>query len=237
MRLDGLYNILRGNSTMEIQLDNRDNHLMMTFKKIIHDLNSPVAALKMLCERLKDLPDADKQLFNGATGRIERIVESFNKRAEEHENSIINFQAAIVQILREKEMEYVKANLQFVYNENSKVNNATIKGDIDAFQRMLSNLLNNAAEACCDNSGIISVDLNVTQYRIFLTIADNGRGIPSEVLQKLKTGVSITYGKENGHGIGFMQIRDTINSLNGTLHIESTVGAGSRFSMHFSRLQ
>ena len=218
---------------MGIQLDNQDNRLLMVLKKITHDLESPVSALKMFYEHLKDLSEADKRFIHGATNRIERIVESSNKKASEYENSIINVQDTIIQILREKEMEYHKSDLQFIYTQNSTANNAKIKGDIGDFERMLSNLLNNAAQACADKAGIINIDLRVTDRSIFLTISDNGNGMPTEVLEKLRTGVSVTHGKANGHGVGFVQIHDTIKNLNGTLYIDSTLGGGSEFSIRF----
>ena len=94
-------------------------------------------------------------------------------------------------------------------------------------------MLNNAAEAYADATGSINVDLKVINCSIFLSISDNGKGMPAEVLQKLRDGVEVTHGKEQGRGIGSMQIRDAIKNLNGTLHIDSTLGAGSEFRVRF----
>jgi len=216
---------------MGIHLDAGDNNLMINIKNIIHDLRSPLAALKMLCSYSKDLSDDDKSLLESSTGRMCRIIESFSKKIQE--DSKINIHATIEKILKEKKIEYCKSNLQFIYAQTNNTEHWNINGDIDDFERMLSNLLNNAVEACFDKSGVINIDLKATNNTLHLTVGDNGKGIPDEVLQKLRDGESVTHGKEKGQGIGFKQIRDAVAKLNGKLIINSTIGAGTKIQIEF----
>lgn len=203
-------------------------------KRLIHDLRSPLAALKMLSSYSKDLSERDKPLLENIASRIEQIIESEDKNATDMGSLKINVHTTITKILLEKKMEYHSSNVQFIYAPNRKTENISIKGNIGDFERMLSNLLNNAVEACVDKSGIIILDLECHNNRLHLTIDDNGNGIPNEVLQKLRNGNSITHGKENGQGIGFTQIRNTVTKLNCELDIESKLGAGTKISIMFN---
>lgn len=82
----------------------------------------------------------------------------------------------------------------------------------------------------------VTINLESDKSYIYLIISDNGKGMPSEVLEKLRNNVSVTHGKENGHGVGFMQITDTVKQLNGSLNIDSTIGVGSTISLIWNHI-
>lgn len=218
---------------MELQFDLKGNNFSELVKKIIHDLRSPLMVLYMICGSSKDLSERDKIVLENVAGRMDRIIESMNKKTIEIDTPEINTAEVIKKILQEKEIEYVKSNVQFIYEQDKSLENVTIEGNIGDFERMISNLLNNAVEACHGKAGIIMISLGYYSSKLHLTISDNGAGIPDEVLQKLKHGEMVTYGKQNGRGLGFMQIRKTLDELNGAFNIESKIGVGSKLYLTF----
>lgn len=221
-----------------IQLSKIENNLIDEIKNIIHDLRSPLMALKMLGRYLDGLPKEYLQVYNNSVERISSTIDSYvsSGNAKNSENmETINVHASIQKILLEKETEYCKLDVNFLYSNFNDVNDIALAGSIDSFERMLSNLVNNSVESCINKKGVIMVDLKASNHKIELVISDNGKGIPSEVLQKIKTGLAVTSGKENGQGIGFMQIRKTIEKLNGTFNIESTNDVGSKVSIMFNK--
>lgn len=222
----------------------RGNNVLEKLRMGIHDIQSPIASLYMLLQHGTNLNATEKKLLDGATRRLTGTVESMNYVLQSSTNSDfthdqseetveINLVILIDKISLEKRYEYKDSKIQFLYTPNVTLHDCVITGNINELERMLSNLLNNCVEACGED-GVINLDLVAKNGILCLTITDNGKGMPAEILQKLRDGVAVTHGKSNGHGIGFMQIRDSLKNLNATLDIESTVGVGSKFSLQFS---
>ncbi|MFA4904714.1 MAG: ATP-binding protein [Desulfobaccales bacterium] len=93
------------------------------------------------------------------------------------------------------------------------------------FRRMISNLVNNAVEALGDK-GAVDVDLSHETENIILTVSDNGKGIPPEILAKLGRRGE-THGKAGGSGLGLFHARSTAESWGGRLDITSAPGKGT----------
>ena len=59
-----------------------------------------------------------------------------------------------------------------------------------------------------------------------IIIKDNGKGIPFEILDKLGR-FELSYGKENGKGIGIKSSQDLIYSWGGEFDVESVEQKGT----------
>ncbi|MBI5247537.1 MAG: HAMP domain-containing histidine kinase [Elusimicrobia bacterium] len=98
------------------------------------------------------------------------------------------------------------------------------------FQRVLSNLINNAVEALAKGPGWVRVALSSVNGEISVRVKDNGKGIPPEILAKLgQRGAS--YGKEGGHGRGLHHARSCAESWGGRLEIESPAQKGATVAL------
>lgn len=100
----------------------------------------------------------------------------------------------------------------------------TIFGPRVDFETMISNIIDNAAEAILDAGTIrLSPVSEGNQFR--LEISDNGKGISKDVLpQLMKEGVTF---KENGNGLGLYHAKNTVDSMKGTIAIHSESGFGT----------
>jgi len=94
------------------------------------------------------------------------------------------------------------------------------------FKRLLSNLVNNAVEAFGEGSGTVSVGLSSRDGCVLVSVHDNGKGIPPEVLAKLGRRGE-THGKGGGSGLGLYHARTSAESWGGSLEITSEVGKGT----------
>jgi hypothetical protein len=102
-----------------------------------------------------------------------------------------------------------------------------------SFERMISNLINNAVEACDKNSGIIDVLLELENGHAKIIVKDNGVGIPKRTLEKIRAcSKNVNSTKHEGQGLGLNQILSTIESYEGTVEVESDSN-GTTFSMKF----
>ena len=94
------------------------------------------------------------------------------------------------------------------------------------FKRLISNLVNNAVEAFGESSGAVSVGLSSRDGHAIVSVQDNGKGIPPEVLARLGQRGE-THGKAGGSGLGLHHARTSAESWGGRLELASEVGKGT----------
>lgn len=215
---------------------NDDENLHKLFKHFIHDLRSPLSGLKMLLHALSGrLSEDEKNAIDKAYERIGNTV-SITAQALNKNNVVttsFNINSVIQDMIQEKKVEYMGHDVKFTYKAPENYQDINIVGVQNDFCRMLSNLINNAIDACNNKSGTVRIGLHKSNNVITLSVNDDGHGIPGEILQKLRDGETITYAKKDGHGYGMSQIRDTITKLKGNLDIESKFGGGTKISIRF----
>ena len=77
---------------------------------------------------------------------------------------------------------------------------------------------------------IIKVKGYEEEGRIFFEISDNGQGIDLEKHGKKLFGMYNTFhGNENAKGIGLFITKNQIESMGGTIDVESEIGKGTTF--------
>ncbi|HOY49137.1 MAG TPA: HAMP domain-containing sensor histidine kinase [Flavobacteriales bacterium] len=107
-----------------------------------------------------------------------------------------------------------------------------VNADKDMLEGILRNLISNALKFT-PNGGKISIQIEPIGKRWRFVVQDSGVGIPSEVLEKLKNGDSISTtgtNKEKGHGLGLQLVRDFLLKHGSELRIESEPEKGTTFS-------
>lgn len=104
--------------------------------------------------------------------------------------------------------------------------------------QVLTNLILNAIQACdsslCANRGELPLCVRlevspVTEDSIQFRVVDNGCGIPVEVQERIFDPFFST--KTSGTGLGLAVVHSLVTAQGGWLHLESTPGAGSVFSL------
>ena len=94
------------------------------------------------------------------------------------------------------------------------------------FSEIAVNILQNAREALADG-GRIDVSAEVRDDIVFITISDNGPGIPPEQTEKVFEAYFST--KEKGTGLGLAIVRHNAEIYAGSVSVESKLGKGARF--------
>ena len=112
--------------------------------------------------------------------------------------------------------------------------NLQIEADPNLLEQVLINLVVNAIEAVKEKEApkiILSAEQALNK-RTFLKVADNGQGMPEEVLEKIFIPFFST--KKNGSGIGLSLCKQILMLHRGTLQAQSVEGQGSVFLMQFA---
>ena len=102
-----------------------------------------------------------------------------------------------------------------------------LRADRDLLGRLVTNVLRNAVQAVAGVSEPhIHVDVSVSEGRPYISIEDNGCGIPAEMMQNLFQPFFTT--KPGGSGIGLCLSRQIARLHGGDFTISSTPGHGTK---------
>lgn len=109
----------------------------------------------------------------------------------------------------------------------------SVNADKAQFEQMLINLLTNAVQAIQDNkSGQIVVDAYLNKRgHIVITITDNGKGIPKDILPNIFVPFFTT--KKEGSGVGLALSRQIMLSHGGSISVDSSTDKGTTFTLIF----
>ena len=108
----------------------------------------------------------------------------------------------------------------------------------EEFNQVLTNLVQNAIEASPDDgSGRVEVRGRVDGGHLVVSVKDNGHGIKPEDRARLFTPFFTTKGPGRGMGMGLTIAWRVLQSLGGTLDVESTPGQGASFTLRVPRSQ
>ncbi|MCW5316872.1 PAS domain S-box protein [Nostoc sp. KVJ3] len=117
--------------------------------------------------------------------------------------------------------------------------------DTTQLHQVLMNLVVNARDALPDGGNIkisvenkfideaytrMNLDAKVGHY-IVITVADNGIGIPPEILDRIFEPFFTTKGVNVGTGLGLSTVLGIIKSHDGFIKVSSNVGRGSKFDL------
>ncbi len=98
---------------------------------------------------------------------------------------------------------------------------------------LFENLVYNALRATPAN-GSITISAWAKDGKIYVTVEDTGCGIPTEelplVFERFYVGAN---NKENGTGLGLYIVHNIVTELGGVIHVRSTLGEGTKFTMEF----
>lgn len=105
-----------------------------------------------------------------------------------------------------------------------------ITADETQLELALVNLVTNAADAM-PGGGRLALALTPVEHGVRLQVSDTGSGIAPDILPHVFEPWVTTKPAGHGTGLGLTITRDVVLSLNGTIGVESTPGAGTTFTI------
>ena len=109
--------------------------------------------------------------------------------------------------------------------------------DPDRTRTLLRNVIDNALKYSSDQSRPVEVRLKKSNEGVVITVEDFGEGIPERDLALVFEPfyrVDKSRGrKTGGYGLGLNLCRKIMEAHGGTIHVQSRVGEGTRFTMRF----
>jgi len=113
--------------------------------------------------------------------------------------------------------------------------------DDERITQVLTNLIKNGLKAVQPKTGKVEILVEDSQNQIQISVRDNGRGIPVDVLTKIfrrfyQVDTSTTREK-GGSGLGLSICKGIIEAHGSEIHVESELGRGSTFSFTLPKKQ
>ncbi len=215
-----------------------------------HEIMNSVAPISSLADTLKNrlqlaekkLEDTDGTVEDIELGiiTIKRRSEGLLKFAETYRNlnkiTTLNLTHVYVRDLFENLSRLMQPTLQ---QKNIDVDvilkdtDLMFEADTNLVEQVLINLLVNAIEAVKETPNphiTLSATRNSNQ-KVVIKIADNGTGIPADLLDKIFIPFFST--KKSGSGIGLSLCKQIMMLHKGNVQVQSTVGEGTVFSLLF----
>src|SRR5882757_7985800 len=201
---------------------------------ISHDLRHSLAAVmanaEFLCEsnlssgQREDLYAEIRVAVKQMTDLIESLLE-FSRTRESLHPSHGDVREAV-----ESAIKALKAHPEFQRVRIRVTWDGATEGwfDFKKLERALLNLLLNACEVVPAEGGQIDVGLRRNGQSMEIRISDNGPGIAEPVLNKLFEPF-VSYGKENGTGMGLTVVQKILQDHGGDVAVERTSVEGTTF--------
>lgn len=104
-------------------------------------------------------------------------------------------------------------------------------------QQVILNLINNARHALLAKQGSRRMEIRGegAGKQVTIRVSDSGVGIAEDDLEAIFEPFFSTRkdheGDTQGHGLGLAVCRDIVDDMGGTIHVESTIGEGSTFTV------
>jgi signal transduction histidine kinase len=207
----------------------RDRAYADLARQVAHDIRSPLAALGSLAGDLAPLPERTRGLVASAVARIRGIAEDLHRRARGPKAPGVGpvpLAPSVSSVLGEKAAKHRAADgIAFLFEPAPEAAGVAARVDRVEFERVLSNLVENAVEAL-SGRGTVTVSLGRGGGRARLAVQDDGQGIPPELLAELGN-KGATFGKPGGSGLGLHHARACAEAWGGTLTLRSRPGEGT----------
>ncbi len=205
---------------------------------LAHEIKNPLAIIRGSAERLQR-GDAEQQRMAQfvieESDRLSRTVARYLEfaRGEQAPRENGDALAALEATLALLEEEF-RARRVTLERSRGGDGSATVRLDPESLKQVYLNLLLNAIEAMPEGGSVRVADRSALGF-IEIEIADEGLGIPRELLQRLATPFVTT--KPQGSGLGLFLARRLAQSAGGTLAIESSEGCGTTCTVRLPRVK
>jgi signal transduction histidine kinase len=101
---------------------------------------------------------------------------------------------------------------------------------------ILNNIISNSIRYRNGRDPVIKVDVAIDDHKAIVEIEDNGRGIPSEHIDKVCQMFYRATDDGAGSGLGLYIVKETIHKLRGNIQIESMEGKGTKVKLEIPEL-
>ncbi len=213
---------------------------------VAHEINNPLAIIASESGWIADMLDPRF----GMELSVDKIRESLKQvdqavyRAKNITHKLLNFArkneprlslCSVNQILEDvvgglKEQEFTVSNIRLVRDYADDLPQVLL--DPDQIRQVFLNLINNAQDAM-EGPGTITLKTERADHSVRVTVADTGKGMTTEEMEKAFFPFFTTKEVGKGTGLGLSVSLSIVEAVGGRIEVQSLPGAGSSFTVVF----
>jgi len=202
-------------------------------RRVAHEMKNPLTPMRLAAHRLRRVAGSEPSLaepvevIEQETARLEELARSFAVlgRPPEGPPSEIDVAELLRALAASDVPEGIEARLDVASDLPS------LFGYYDPLLRALRNLLRNAVEAVQSthgaHGGAIALRARPDGTHIEIVVADNGRGVPPEAIERIFE-ADYTL-KAGGTGLGLAVVRHAVAAHKGHVRARARAGGGAEF--------
>lgn len=216
-------------------------------RRMVHEANNPLSVIRnylhILSSKLEKEHEAQGQI-GVIKEEIDRVSDILIRMRDISSELVTDAQVVDINTVMRDLIELFRASLfsagEIDCHLQLDERMPAILSNRNSVKQIITNLLKNAVEAI-DSQGQIHVEThdNVNfngAYYVQIVVADNGPGIPREILGNLFNPVESTKGQ--GHsGLGLTIVKNLVTELSGNISLHTGAKEGTRFEILLPRNQ
>lgn len=236
-RSDEFGDLARSFNQMATQLEGNISAHQRLLGDVSHELRSPLTRLQLavgLAEKHKGNNTEQQKHLDRCETEVDRLDEMIAdvltlSRLEHSQNTFtadtIDINKLVTQVVNDCQYFASSKNVTIILRANV---NCTFYADDKLLVSAISNVLNNAVKYS-PNGEVVTVALKTIENKIQLSVADNGPGVPDDVLTQLFTPFfRVADGRERnsgGTGLGLAIAQQAIHLHQGEIYAKN-IGSG-----------
>ena len=226
--------------TKELKQSEREGAWRQMAKQVAHEIKNPLTPMKLSIQHLQRAfqahPDEIEHHIKKVSQTVVEQIEGLAKIATEFSN-FASMPKAVNQVFE------LNACVRSIYDLHINGTQSAILFDLTLLEtplfvnadkaqliRVLQNLVTNAIQAIpVSGQGRISLGVRTEASKVFIKIADNGMGIPTNI-QELVFVPNFTT-KSSGSGLGLAICKNIITAAGGKISFTTQEGNGTTFTI------
>ncbi|MDL1913842.1 MAG: HAMP domain-containing histidine kinase [Bergeyella sp.] len=204
-------------------------------KQVAHEVKNPLTPMKLTIQNFERKFDArDPEIYDKVKKMSATVIDQINLIA-----SVANAFSQFAQLPQKNNEtfdlgEEIESIVQIFAGEKIAVrgnmNKIMIHMDKIFLNRIIVNLVTNAKQAASqDRELMIVVDIEKISKRIKISVEDNGKGIPKNMIKRIFEPNFTS--KNSGMGLGLSMVRKMIEDYGGDITVQSEENVGTCFTI------
>jgi two-component system, NtrC family, nitrogen regulation sensor histidine kinase NtrY len=205
-------------------------------RQVAHEIKNPLTPMKLSLQYLQKAIDSNTGNVYELTKSVARtLVEQIDHLSQiagefsqfanigNPRNETFDLNESLKQLMQ---LHSIEDNLELEWKPVNRP--VMIHADRTHINRLFTNLIRNALQAVPEGQRAhLVLEESISGDRVFVTVTDNGTGIPLELRSKIFTPNFTT--KTSGTGLGLAMCKSIVEQSKGNIWFETKTGIGTRF--------
>ncbi|MEP2773015.1 MAG: ATP-binding protein [Fulvivirga sp.] len=227
----------------EASLNKTNKELETLIYRLSHDIQGPLSSImgliglgKMECNQhnVLDLFERQEEAARELNKTIKALMTISELKKEKLTPQIITFKSAVDNVINRLKFQPGFNHIQTMIDVDPSHEIVT---DRTLVETILQQLIENSIKYRRVEGSALTIEAIKLNKCIYLTIYDNGMGIPLEQQNKVFSMFYRANENSKGPGLGLYLVRSSIDRLKGTIRMKSELGKGCRFDIILPDLQ